>query len=248
MKDGHALVRAGLLDGSNCYAKTPLLCIEDEAFIEGSIEAALATRWKGEMPTKRTEVDQVLQSAKSKYRKSMASPAGLATLEKLVQERYEHPAVDTEAVPGVVAVDLGALPGKLRDGSPREATVVLSETDLVEGFEWRADEVGRLLAKYADAHPDAEEIRLEVRYPTSAGRHFVVRYLRKSNVVVRQELEVGQGDTQFVSNPIPGGLDTLRAGRLRLTEDDGRNCYASQTLEAPDDCRIPDRYMAATKR
>src|SRR5690606_28336670 len=103
-------------------------------------------------------------------------------------------------------------------------------------------------AKYADAHPDAEEIRLEVRYPSAAARHFVVRYIRASNVVVRQELEVGRGDTQFVSTPIEGGLETLRAGRLRLGDDDGRNCYRSDHLEDGRDCRITDRYMHAKKK
>ena len=248
VNDGRDLVRQGLLDGSNCYAKTPLLCIEDDAYIEGSIDAALASRWNGEMPSKRAEIDHVLRSSKSKYRASMASPAGLATLETLVQARYGDPSIDTDTVPGVVAVDLGALPGRLRAGSPREPAVVLSETDLIDGLVWRMDEAGRLLAKYADAHPAAEEIRLEVRYPTAAARHFVVRYIRAKNVVVRQELEVGRGDSQFVSSPITGGLETLRLGELRLGSADGEHCYPSHQAEEQVDCRIPDRYLEAKRK
>ncbi len=245
VEDGQAIVRAALLDGSNCYGETPVLCIEDETFIASSIEAALETRWKGEMPKTRGEVEQVIRSARGKYRDSMQAPHGLEMLERLVEERYANPVVDTETVPGIVSIDMGALPGELRSNR-RGAPVVLSKTDLIDGFDWRPDEAGRQLAKYADVHPDAEEVRIEVRYPSSAARHFVYRYLRKSNQVVHEELEVGRGDTQYVSNPIEGGLDTMRAGKLELGEAQGKNCYAGRRHNS-NDCRIPDAYRSAKK-
>ncbi len=239
------MVRAALLDGSNCYGETPVLCIEDETFIASSIEAALEARWKGEMPKTRGEVEEVIRSARGKYRESMQAPHGLEMLERLVEERYANPVIDTETVSGVVSVDMGALPGKLRSNR-RGAPVVLSKTDLLDGFDWSADEAGRQLAKYADAHPGADEIRIEVRYPSSAARHFVYRYLRKSNQVVHEELEVGRGDTQYVSNPIAGGLDTMRAGKLELSKAQGKNCYAGRRANS-NDCRIPDVYRSAKK-
>ena len=144
---------------------------------------------------------------------------------------------------GVVSVDLGALPGELRTNR-RGAPVVLAKTELLDGFDWRADEAGRQLAKYADAYPDAEEVRVEVRSPSAAGRHFVYRYLRGSNRVVHEELEVGRGDSQYVSEPIPGGLDTMRAGKLELGKSNGKTCYASGG-EGSTGCHISDRYRAA---
>jgi hypothetical protein len=239
------MVRAALLDGSNCYGETPVLCIDDDAFIESSIEAALETRWKGEMPKTRGEVEQVISSAGRKYRESMQSPLGLEMLERLVQERYDNPVIDIETVPGVVSVDMGALPGELRSNR-RGAPVVLTKTDLLDGFDWKPSEAGRKLAKYADAHPDAEEVRVEVRYPSSAARHFVYRYLRKTNRVVHEELEVGRGNTQYVSNPVEGGLDTMRAGKLELGDAQGKTCYAGRRSNS-NDCRVADTYREAKK-
>ncbi len=240
------MVRSALLDGSNCYAETPLLCIEDDAFVSAAIEAALESRWNGEMPKMRKDVEDVIRSARSKYRKSMQSPVGLETLEDIVQKRYDEPAVDTETVPGIVSADLGALPGELRSNT-RGASVVLSKTDFLDGFDWKPDEAGRQLAKVADAHPEAKEIRIEVRYPSTAARHFVYRYLRKPNIVVHEELEVGRGKSQYVSNPIEGGLVTLREGKLRLGKDDGKNCYAARH-HTSEDCRLTDTYRETKEK
>ena len=245
VEDGEAMVRAALLDGSNCYGETPVLCIEDETFIASSIEAALETRWNGEMPKTRGDVEDVIRSARGKYRASMQAPHGLEMLERLVEERYANPVIDTETVPGIVSVDMGALPGELR-ANRRGAPVVLTKTDLLDGFDWKPSEAGRQLAKYADAHPDAKEIRIEVRYPSSAARHFIYRYLRKSNTIVHEELEVGRGDTQYVSNSIEGGLDTMRAGKLLLGDAQGKTCYAPRRAESGD-CRVSDTYREAKK-
>jgi len=246
VEDPRVVVTAALLDGSNCYGETPLLCIEDDAFVDSAIEAALQTRWKGEMPKTRSEVEQVIRSARSKYRVSMKAPVGLKTLERLVEERYENPAVDTETVQGIVSVDLGALPGELR-ASARGPAVVLARTDHLDGFAWKPAEAGRQLAKFADQYPDADEIRVEVRYPAASPRHFVYRYLRRSNQVVHEELEVGRTDSQYVSNPIEGGLKTLREGKLQLGEDQGKTCYRGRGGGTSRDCRIPDRYREAKK-
>ena len=239
------MARAALLDGQSCYGETPLLCIDDETFVDSAIEAALETRWKGEMPKMRRDVEQVVRSARTKYRDSMRSPVGLEMLERVVEQRYENPAIDTTTLPGVVSVDLGALPGELR-ANRRGAAVVLSKTDRLEGFDWKPEEAGRMLAKYADAHPKAEEVRIEVRYPASSARHFVYRYLRKPNIVVHEELEVGRGKSQYVSNPIDGGLDTLRSGKLTLGKDEGKHCYDGRRLDSGD-CRVVDRYAKARK-
>lgn len=247
VEDGWAMVRAALLDGTSCYGETPLLCLEDEDFVDGAIEAALEHRWKGEMPKTRKDVERVISSARSKYEASLQSAPGLKKLERLAQERYDNPAVDLETVPGVAALDLGALPGELRSNR-RGPAVVLSDTDLEEKFDWKASEAGKQLATYADKYPKAEEIRLEVRRPSSSARHYVYRYIRKSNVVVHTELEMRRSPpSQYVSNPVDGGLDTLRSGALSLGKDDGKVCYAARH-SGDSDCRIPDKYGAAQKK
>ncbi len=247
VEDGWAMARSALLDGSSCYGETPLLCLDDQDFVDGAIEAALEHRWKGEMPKTRKDVERVISSARTKYKASLQSAPGLKKLERLAQERYDNPAVDLETVPGVAALDLGALPGELRSNR-RGAAVVLSDTEWVETFDWKPSEAGKQLAKYADKYPDAEEIRLEVRYPSSSARHYVYRYVRKSNVVVHAELEIGRGSpSQYVSNPVEGGLDTLRSGALNLGKAAGKVCYPARH-PGDTDCRILDRYGAAQKK
>lgn len=247
VEDGWAMVRSALLDGRSCYGETPLLCLDDEDFVDGAIEAALEHRWKGEMPKARKDVERVISTARSKYKASLQSAPGLKKLERLAQERYDNPAVDLETVPGVAALDLGALPGELRSNR-RGPAVVLSDTELVEKFDWKASEVGKQLATYADKYPDAEEIRLEVRYPSNSARHYVYRYVRKSNVVVHTQLEIRRGSSsQYVSKPIQGGLDTLRSGALSLDDDDGEVCYPARH-SGDSDCRVPDEYGAAQKK
>ncbi len=247
VEDGWATARSALLDGTSCYGETPLLCLDDEDFLDGAIEAALSHRWKGEMPKTRKDVERVIASARAKYKASLQSAPGLKKLERLAQQRYDHPAVDLETVPGVAALDLGALPGELRSNR-RGPAVVLRETDWVEKFDWKASEAGRQLAKYADKFPEAEEIRLEVRYPSASSKHYVYRYVRDRNVVVHTDLELGRGSpAQYVSKPIEGGLDTLRAGALKLGKDDGQHCYPPRHADSTD-CRIHDRYGAAQKK
>ncbi len=247
IEDGWAMARSALLDGTSCYGGTPLLCLDDEDFVDGAIEAALEHRWQGEMPKTQSDVERVISSARAKYKASLQSAPGLKKLERLVQERYDSPSVDLETVPGVAALDLGALPGELRSNR-RGPAVVLRDTEWAERFEWKASEAGKQLATYADKYPDAEEIRLEVRKPSAASRHYVYRYIRKRNVVVHTQLEVSRGSPSlYVSKPVPGGLDTLRAGGLSLGKDAGQNCYPSQRRDNSD-CDVPDRYAAAQKK
>lgn len=241
------MARSALLDGTSCYGETPLLCLDDEDFVDGAIEGALEHRWKGEMPKTRKDVEGVIRSARTKYKASLQSAPGLKKLERLAQERYDNPSVDLETVPGVAALDLGALPGELRSNR-RGAAVVLSDTPWTERFDWKASEAGKQLAKYADKYPEAEEIRLEVRAPSSSARHYVYQYVRKLNVVAHTELEVGRGSpSQYVSKPIEGGLDTLRSGALSLGKEDGQVCYPARHA-GDSDCRIPDTYGAAQKK
>ncbi|MGH1340221.1 MAG: hypothetical protein ACRBN8_01620 [Nannocystales bacterium] len=247
VEDGWGMARGALLDGTSCYAGTPLLCLEDEDFVDGAIEAALENRWKGEMPKTRKDVERVISSARTKYKASLQSAPGLKKLERLAQERYDNPSVDLQTVPGVAALDLGALPGELRSNR-RGPPVVLSDTQWVEKFDWKPSEAGRQLATYADKYPQAEEIRLEVRNPSYSTRHYVYRFLRKQNVVVHTELESARGSaSQYVSKPIEGGLDTLRSGGLRLGKDEGRVCYPPRR-PGTSDCRVDDRYGAAQKK
>lgn len=247
VEDGWGEARRALLDGESCYAQTPLLCLDDEDFVDGAIEAALENRWKGEMPRTRKDVERVIASARTKYKASLQSAPGLKKLERRVQERYDNPAVDLETVPGVAALDLGALPGELRSNR-RGPPVVLSKTEWVERFDWKASEAGKRLAVYADKYPEAVEIRLEVRYPSASSRHYVYRYLREKNIVVHTELEVGRSSpSQYVSKPIDGGLETLRSGRLSLGKEDGKVCYPARR-SGDSDCRIPDRFRAAQEK
>ena len=62
------------------------------------------------------------------------------------------------------------------------------------------------------------------------------------------ELEIGRGSpSQYVSNPVEGGLDTLRSGALNLGKAAGKVCYPARH-SGDTDCRILDRYGAAQKK
>jgi hypothetical protein len=245
--DGWAATREALRDGSVCYGETPLLCL-DEAFIDAAIEGALEGRWKGTMPSKPRDVDQVVRAARTEYRKAAKSPEALEQLAALVKERYANPSVDTTTAPGVASADLGALPGELQVTGPRGAGVVLSKTALLDGHEWDAAEAGKRLAEVARAHPDAKEIRVEVRAPRNSARHFVVRYLRATNVVLFDEIAASNTRPQFISNPIEGGIEALARGDLRVGKEHGKRCIKVSQGESPSCSAIPDPYLAAKKK
>ena len=222
--EGWPLAKAALLDGSNCYGKTPLLCLDDPAYIDASIQEVLDEKHGGTMPSIRGDVDAVIRSARSKYRARLQTEEGLKAQAARVREVYDNPTADTQTVPGTASYDLGALPGPLRD-SRRNGPVVLASSDLMDGFEWSAAEAGRRLAQYAKASPDAAVIRLEVRAPRASKRHWVYRYIRKTNVIIHGD---AGDDSVYVSNPIPGGLETMAAGKLTLGKADGKTCYAGR--------------------
>ncbi len=245
--DGWALTRAALVDGKSCYAETAALCITDEAFIDSAIEETLERRWKGTMPTSRRDVESVISSARGHYRTSLLSPVGRKAIEARVEQVYGSPAIDADTLPGVVSIDLGAVPGEVREGLRR--SLRLGDSDFIETFDWSPAEAGRQLAKYAQAHPDAEEIRIEVRAPMGVARHYVYRYLREENVIVHEDVGRGVGGrSQYVSKPIAGGIDTMLSGRLTLGDEDGKNCYRSSSLDDTRSCYRTDRYAEQRKR
>ena len=150
--DGWKVARAALVDGTSCYpvgrstaSPNPML------WTRRSSRHWIRTS-TGKMPGFDKEVEKIIWHARSKYRTSLLSPAGLAKTEKLVAAYYDNPTVDATLVEGTVSVDAGALPGRLTVGG-RVSTIMLSESDLVEGFRWKASEAGRKLARYATAHP-----------------------------------------------------------------------------------------------
>ncbi len=245
--DGWALARAALIDGKSCYADAAALCIADEAFVDSAIEEALERRWKGTMPTTRRDVESVIRSARGHYKTSLLAPVGRKAIEERVQHIYGHPVVDADTVPGIVSLDLGAVPGEVDEGIRR--TLRLGDSELIDTFDWAAPEAGRQLAKYAKAHPEAKEIRIEVRAPMGVRRHYVYRYLRERNIVVHEDIgRDSQSESQYVSNPVPGGLETMAAGKLTLGDDDGKSCYPSRHPDGKGSCLVPDRYAIEMKR
>ncbi|MEX1365903.1 MAG: hypothetical protein AB1Z98_22435 [Nannocystaceae bacterium] len=245
--DGWAMARAALVDGKSCYAEAAVLCVTDEAFIDSAIEEALERRWKGTMPTTRRDVEQVIRSARGHYKTSLRSPVGRKAIEERVREVYEQPVVDTDTVPGIVSVDLGAVPGEVVEGLRK--TIRLRDSDLIDGFDWAAAEAGRQLAKYATKYPDAQEIRIEVRAPMGVSRHYLYRYLVEDDIVVHEDIGRDvSSESQYVSKPIPGGIETMRSGTLTLGDDDGERCYPPRGAEGARSCQVPDRYAQQHKK
>lgn len=238
--DGQALVRAALLDGTACYAERPEYCIDDEAFVQSAIDMAVERRAGGSMPEYEREVEQVVRSAKSAYRKSLKSPAGLAKIEEKVAAYWADPRVDTGLVAGIVSADLGAPPGTLAP-EVRGSDVRLRKSEFLDGGRLRADEVGRQLARLAKAHPDADEVRIQVVLPRGRGkeRPWVYRWSPGADEVVEHQLR--DIDVRFI--PVPdGSVDALAAGRLSFDAPGVRHCSARRS-----DCGSKDRYAEAAK-
>lgn len=242
--DGEAVIRAALLDGSQCYAGRPEYCIRDEEYLRAAIDHALERRANGKMPKFEREVNAVLGTAKTAYRDSTRAPVGLAKVEALVQAHYDDPPVDTTLVPGIVSADLGALPGSLRLGG-RTRQITVGDSDLIDKSWWASGEAGRRLAALAAAHPEAKEIRIQVHIEKGAGdKDLVYRFLRSSSTVVMGELIK---DSVYVSEPT--SLEAMAAGQLSLERSDMDFCTRPRHPDGTGpSCPWQDRYEVAAKK
>lgn len=242
--DGWTEARAALVDGESCYAQLADYCLKDQALIDAAIQAALDARFDGVMPGGARDVEDVIRSARGRYKTASREPAQLEQIAALVQARYDAPVVDASD-PELVNVDLGALPGTLavRGRSP---TIVLSDSPLIEAFWWRADEAGRVLARYAREHPEKPVVRAELRIPKGTGsdKHLAYRYFREHNRVAFGE--VGE-DSVYVTAEIPGGIEAMAAGALELGHGARSLCSRPRSGPSSSWCPWRDRYAEAQR-
>lgn len=241
--DGWALARAALVDGKSCYADRPAYCIQDPAFIDAAVQDALDARFEGQMPKLEREVEQVIRSARIAYEDASQEPEGLAQITELVAAHYAAPSVDTR-VEGVVNVELGALPGELAVYG-RVPTLVLAESPLIENFWWQGAEAGRVLAEHAEAHPEAQVIRVELDIPQGSGsdKHLVYRYFRKTERVAFGK----RGETSLYLGP-KTTLADMAAGKLDLSPDTREFCSKPKGGPSSSWCPYKDRWLDAQAR
>ena len=238
--DGWALARAALVDGESCYADRPDFCISDPAFVDAAIQGALDARHGGTMPKLDRDVEAVIRSARVHYEDASREPEQLLAIAKLVEARYAAPVIDADSDPELVNVDLGALPGELTL-SGRTSTIVLKESALTEDFWWSSAEAGRVLARYAEAHPDKAVVRVEVLIPKAASKHLVYRYFREKNRVAFGEI----GEHHVYLGPETSLIDMV-AGKLDLSNEARRLCSRPKDeLENGGWCPWKDPYAEA---
>ena len=241
--DGWALARAALVDGESCYAERPAYCIQDPAFVDAALQAALDRRFDGQMPKFDKQVEQVIRSARINYENASQEPEGLAQITELVAANYAAPPVDT-SVEGIVNVELGALPGELAVYG-RVPTIVLSKSPLIEDFWWQGAEARRVLAKYAEAHPQAEVVRVEVDIPKGTGsdKHLIYRYFRET-----ERVAFGQREASSLYLGAPTSLADMRAGKLALGKDARESCSKPKSGPSSSWCPYQDRFLEAERR
>lgn len=238
--DGWALARAALVDGDSCYAERADYCLHDPAFVDAAIQAALDGRFEGTMPKLEREVEKVIRSARGHYAAVAREPAQLEQIAALVQAHYDNPDVDTSD-PELVNVDLGALPGELAVRG-RTPTLVLADSPLIEAFWWSGTEAGRVLGKYAAAHPDKAIVRAELLIPKGSGssKHLVYRYFREQRRVAFGEI----GSTSVYLSP-EIDVEAMAAGKLELGEDAREFCSKPKSEPSSSWCPWRDAYAEA---
>ena len=238
--DGWAMARAALLDGESCYADRAAYCLSDPAFVDAAIQGALEARFDGVMPKLDRDVEAAIRSARLRYADASREPAQLIEIAKLVQAHYDDPDVDTSDAE-LVNVDLGALPGELTVEG-RTPTIVLSQSPLIEDFAWRASEAGRVLAKYAAAHPDKAIIRAELLIPGGAGsgKHLAYRYFRDQQRVAFGEV----GETSVHLSP-KVSVEDMAAGKLDLSREAREFCSKPKSGPSSSWCPWRDAYAEA---
>lgn len=238
--DGWALARAALVDGESCYADRPAYCLSDPAFVDAAIQEALDARFDGTMPKLDREVDKVITSARVRYQSASREPEQLAAIAELVAAHYDAPQID-RSDPELVNVDLGALPGELaiRGRTPR---IVLADSPLIESFWWSGAEAGRVLARYAAAHPDRDIVRVELLIPKAIGssKHLAYRYFRKVGRVAFGEV----GKSSIYLGP-ETSLEAMAAGELDLSKDTREFCSKPRTGPSRGWCPWRDDYAQA---
>lgn len=242
--DGWALARAALLDGESCYAERPEYCLDDPAFVDAAIQDVLDSRYEGQMPPNSKQVDKLIRSARVAYDEASQTPESLAKIEARVAAYYAEPTVDASDAK-LVNVDLGALPGTLAVQG-RVDDIVLTGSPLIEDFWWQGAEAGRVLARYAKAHPDKDIVRVQLQLPTgsSSKKTLVYRYFRKHKRVAFGEL---LSTSLFVTEAIEGGLETMAAGRLDLGKDARSHCSRPKSGSSSGWCPWQDPYGEAAR-
>lgn len=240
--DGWALAWDALLDGESCYAEHAAYCITERAFVEAAVQDVLDARFDGAMPKFDNDVERVIRSARIKYAKASQEPEGLAQISELVTAHYADPPVDT-SVEGVVNVDVGALPGELsiRGRVPR---IALADSPLIERFWWQGAEAGRVLAKYAQAHPQAAVVRVELVIPKGAGsdKHLIYRYFRE-----RGRVAFGERGKPSLYLGEQTSLEAMAAGKLDLSDEAREFCSLARHSAKPGWCPGRDRYLEAQR-
>ena len=106
----------------------------------------------------------------------------------------------------------------------------------------RYAEAGRVLAKYASAHPDKKIVRAELLIPGATGstKHLAYRYFRDQGRVAFGEV----GETSLYLGP-ETSLEAMAAGDLDLSDDAREFCSKPRSGPSSTWCPWRDAYAEA---
>jgi hypothetical protein len=159
---GWDAVRKVLFHPDNCFGYKLDFCVQDSEFVNPLIQGVLDKWYGGVMPDDAQKIEAVGKSSKSRYLEALQSPDGLRRIEKLVEDRFNHPEVTKKD--GAVIIDYGYLPTKLSIYRNRIAGGGAS--DHLEGNQWKSSEVGQAFKKALAENPQAQTITLLIDIPS----------------------------------------------------------------------------------
>lgn len=208
---GWDAVRSALLVADNCFASNLEYCVKDPDFVNPLIQGVLDKWYDGVMPSDATKLEEVKRSSKPRYTEALQSKEGLARIEKLVENRFNHPVVQKQG--GAVIVDYGYLPTKLSVYRSRISGGGASEH--LEGNQWKSSEVGAAFKKALDENPQAQTITLHIDIPsTSTSPRWTYSYNKVSDRMTIWTPTTIQG--AYLTGPLNHDFSSIISGKQSL--------------------------------
>ena len=124
---------------------------------------------------------QFLHSLRSAYAAAQKNPDWLADIERAIERRFAAPKRSEQG--DLVELDFGQVPGRLEVRGRRG--IVIARSPHLEADQWRTPDLVRALAVAAEAHPNAQRIRLRVK--TEHGTYpldWVYEYDRRTDAML----------------------------------------------------------------
>jgi hypothetical protein len=144
-------LRANVLKDVKPFTDRPEYAVTDPAFIDPCIAEAIQQGG---------ERDWVVRAAVMKVGNKLRTPEGLARIEKLIAERYQHPIITQDGAR--VTVDAGVIAGKLHDF---RGGLEIDTSPFLDRGEWTTAEVVRFLQLGLAKAPEAAEVDAVVLIP-----------------------------------------------------------------------------------